>query len=93
MNIQNFQDRSKQKSPTRIYAPGARNAAVMIPLVRLTEPFSKSSESFDLKNAGIPESSITVGIVVRGVSDLWNYGGAKGELSPYFWERATQISY
>ena len=53
MNIQNFQDRSKQKSPTRIYAPGARNAAVMIPLVRLTEPFSKSSESFDLKNAGI----------------------------------------
>lgn len=53
MNIQNFQDRSKQKSPTRIYAPGARNAAVMIPLVELTEPLSKSSESFDLKNAGI----------------------------------------
>ena len=46
-----------------------------------------------LKNAGIPESSITVGLVVRGVSDIWNYGGAKGELSPYFWERATQISY
>lgn len=53
MNIQNFQDRSKQKSPTRIYAPGARNAAVMIPLVELTEPLSKSSESFDLEDAGI----------------------------------------
>ena len=39
------------------------------------------------------EEKITPGLVVRGVSDLWNYGGGKGELSPYFKERATQISY
>lgn len=46
-----------------------------------------------LRGAGIPESRITDGIVARGVADLWNYGGAKGELSPYFKERATQLSY
>lgn len=46
-----------------------------------------------LHGAGIPDEKITAGLVVRGVSDLWNYGGGKGELSPYFKERATQISY
>jgi hypothetical protein len=31
--------------------------------------------------------------VTRGVSDLWNYGGDQGILSPYFLERATQLAY
>lgn len=46
-----------------------------------------------LKDAGVPEGSITAGIVSRGVSDLWNYGGAEGKLSPYFLQRAAQLSY
>lgn len=46
-----------------------------------------------LKDAGVPQSKITSGIVARGVSDLWNYGGAEGKLSEYFLQRAAQLSY
>lgn len=46
-----------------------------------------------LKDAGISEGNITDGIVARGVSDLWNYGGAEGKLSEYFLQRAAQLSY
>lgn len=46
-----------------------------------------------LKDAGVSESTMTVGIIARGVSDLWNYGAGDGKLSPYFMQRATQLSY
>lgn len=46
-----------------------------------------------LVDAGISSSHITVGLVARGVSDLWNYGAGGGKLSEYFMQRATQLSY
>lgn len=46
-----------------------------------------------LTDAGVAETNITKGIVARGVSDLWNYGGAEGKLSQYFMQRAAQLSY
>lgn len=46
-----------------------------------------------LSDAGVSRSNITAGIVSRGVSDLWNYGGGGGKLSEYFMQRATQLSY
>lgn len=46
-----------------------------------------------LNDAGVPTRNITAGIVARGVSDLWNYGGADGKLSQYFLQRAAQLSY
>lgn len=46
-----------------------------------------------LTGAGIPAAAITSGLVARGVADLWNYGGAEGELSQYFYQRAAQLSY
>ena len=46
-----------------------------------------------LINAGVPDNSITSGIVARGVLDLWNYGSGNGKLSQYFMRRATQLSY
>ena len=46
-----------------------------------------------LVDSGVPNEKITPGIVARGVADLWNYGGAEGKLSPYFLQRATQLSY
>lgn len=46
-----------------------------------------------LVDAGVSESNITKGIVARGVSDLWNYGGEQGVLSEYFMQRAAQLSY
>lgn len=46
-----------------------------------------------LRDAGVPDNKITNGLVVRGVSDLWNYGGNNGVLSRYFIQRAAQLSY
>lgn len=46
-----------------------------------------------LIDAGVAEANITTGVVARGVSDLWNYGGAEGKLSQYFMQRAAQLSY
>lgn len=46
-----------------------------------------------LRDAGVAEGDITAGVVARGVSDLWNYGSGEGKLSPYFIQRAAQLSY
>lgn len=46
-----------------------------------------------LKDAGVADANITAGVVARGVSDLWNYGAGDGKLSPYFMQRAAQLSY
>lgn len=46
-----------------------------------------------LKDAGVSENNMTAGVIARGVSDLWNYGAGNGRLSPYFMQRAAQLSY
>ena len=46
-----------------------------------------------LIDAGATPSSITTGVVVRGVSDLWNYGSGEGKFSDYFMQRAAQLAY
>ena len=46
-----------------------------------------------LKGAGVDTDNVKPGLVSRGVSDLWNYGTGTGQLSEYFMQRATQISY
>ncbi|MFQ6860153.1 MAG: hypothetical protein ACLROI_07125 [Beduini sp.] len=49
-----------------------------------------------LLSAGVPktlvESKKCVGVIARGVSDLWNYGNGSTGLSPYFKERVIQLS-
>ena len=32
------------------------------------------------------------GCVIRGVADLWNYGQGNASLSPYFYQRVTQLA-
>lgn len=39
----------------------------------------------------VVDDECAVGVVCRGVADLWNYGQG-GEFSPYFKERAIQLS-
>lgn len=50
-----------------------------------------------LLDGGVDESIVnsesSCGIITRGVSDLWNYGSGGTELSPYFLQRAIQLSY
>lgn len=45
-----------------------------------------------LEDAGVAQENITVAIVARGVSDLWNYGTGEGKLSEYFYQRAKQLA-
>jgi len=49
-----------------------------------------------LRGAGvrdkIVDSNIAIGVISRGVSDLWNYGSGNAQLSPYFMQRATQLA-
>lgn len=46
-------------------------------------------------NAGVKEEVVesrkAAGIIARGVSDLWNFGG--GKLSEYFYQRLGQLAY
>ena len=46
-----------------------------------------------LVSACVDSSTITSGLVSRGVADLWDYGSGTGKLSPYFRQRAIQLSY
>ena len=36
-------------------------------------------------------STLAVGCIARGVSDLWNYGNGDTKLSEYFYQRADQL--
>ena len=45
-----------------------------------------------LIDAGVSEEKMTVGIIARGVLDLWNYGAGDGKLSSYFMMRASQLA-
>lgn len=45
---------------------------------------------------GVPqsvvESNVSVGVIARGVSDLWNNGSGNVSLSPYFYQRVSQLA-
>lgn len=44
-------------------------------------------------HATVLQSSKAVGVIARGVLDLWNYGAGDGTLSPYFYQRVTQLTF
>lgn len=50
-----------------------------------------------LLDAGVSKtilnSTEAYGVIIRGVSDLWNYGSGGTDLSPYFIQRAIQLKY
>lgn len=49
-----------------------------------------------MSDAGVSDdvlqSASSVGCIVRGVADLWNYGSGNGRLSPYFTQRMLQLA-
>lgn len=50
-----------------------------------------------MKSAGVSQTVIddsgSVGVIVRGVADLWNYGSGSAELSPYYRQRIIQLAW
>lgn len=57
----------------------------------VVQPWYDETVDF-LKRAGVAESRITVGIIARGVLDLYNFGAGDGKLSEYFIQRAAQLA-
>lgn len=47
-----------------------------------------------MKNAGVSDSiaNASVGVIARGVSDLWDNDGGNVKFSAYFHERVTQLA-
>lgn len=47
-----------------------------------------------MRNAGISDTLIkqSVGVIARGVNDLWNNQSGSGKLSPYFYDRVIQLA-
>lgn len=49
-----------------------------------------------LHDGGVQEeivnSTAAIGVISRGVSDLWNYGSGNAQLSLYFMQRASQLA-
>lgn len=47
-----------------------------------------------MRTAGVSDAIISTayGVVARGVSDLWNNQSGSGKLSPYFYDRVTQLA-
>ena len=41
----------------------------------------------------VARSNKAIGVITRGVSDLWNYGSGGTSLSPYFYQRVTQLAF
>lgn len=40
----------------------------------------------------VVEAETSIGIITRGVADLWNYGSGGTQLSPYFFQRVIQLA-
>ena len=38
------------------------------------------------------QDDISIGVLTRGVADLWNYGSNDGKLSQYFIQRVSQLA-
>ena len=45
-----------------------------------------------IKKSGVKEQNISIGVLTRGVADLWNYGSNDGKLSQYFIQRVSQLA-
>lgn len=53
-------------------------------------------ESFALDggvNFNLIDTSAIVGLIARGVADLWNYGAGDGKFSSIFQQRMIQLAY
>lgn len=53
-------------------------------------PYIESVEKY-LISSGVSPQNMEVGIIARGLTDIWNYGNGDGELSPYFYQRVGQM--
>ena len=51
---------------------------------------------FYLKSAGVPETIVdseeSVGVILRGVADLWNNGSGTVTFSKFFYDRVNQLA-
>lgn len=69
---------------TRLAITGSFHDNALLGLISDTKEY--------LKSAGVADDSASVGVICRGVADLWNMGSGEGQFSRIFYERATQLA-
>ena len=51
---------------------------------------------FYLRTAGVPDEVVdsdeSVGVILRGVADLWSNGSGNVTFSPFFYDRVSQLA-
>lgn len=61
----------------------------------LLKVYIKETKAY-MKSAGVPQTVLdseeSVGCILIGVNDLWNYSGGGVKFSPYFCDRLTQLA-
>lgn len=57
---------------------------ISIYIDEITDYMTNAGVTVDLINA-------SVGVIARGVNDLWNNNAGNGKLSPYFYDRVSQL--
>lgn len=65
-----------------------QNETLMQYITEVKEFMQDAGVKTDVVNA-----SCSAGCISRGVADLWSYGDATAQFSPYFIQRVTQLSY
>lgn len=46
-----------------------------------------------IESAGVdPADTKAIGLIARGVADMWNFGAGEGKLSPLFMQRCAQMA-
>lgn len=44
-------------------------------------------------NPDVVNNKVSVGVIARGVADLWNFGSGEGKFSEVFYQRLIQLRY
>lgn len=62
----------------------------------LLNGFAKDTKDY-LLSAGVKKSVVesekSIGVIARGVADLWNFGSGDGKFSEVFYQRAIQLTF
>ena len=62
----------------------------------LLSAYAEDVKAF-MVSGGVPsdvvESDVSIGVISRGVADLWNMGAGDGKFSEVFFQRMSQLRY
>lgn len=77
---------------TNLNISGTQFNGILENYITEVKGYLKSAGVSNTTDCDVVGSTLAVGVISRGVADLWNYGNGDTQLSPYFYERASQLT-